>query len=48
MQWLLGATMEVTTLGNPGEIETINPKRWTSKQRAVMVVAAEQCPQILE
>jgi hypothetical protein len=27
---LLGATMEVTTLENTGEIETINPKRWTS------------------
>jgi len=28
---LLGAVMEVTTLEDPGEIETINPKRWTSE-----------------
>jgi len=34
---LLGATMEVTTLEHPGEIETINPKRWTSEQGAVAV-----------
>jgi hypothetical protein len=45
---LLGATMEVTTLGNPGEIETINPKRWTSEQGAAAVVAAEERPRILE
>jgi hypothetical protein len=41
---LLGATMEVTTLENPGEIETINPKRWTSEQGAAAVVAAEEKP----
>ena len=29
---LLGATMEVTALEDAGEIETINPKRRTSKQ----------------
>jgi hypothetical protein len=40
--------MEVTTLENPTEIETINPKRWTSEQGAVAVVAAEQGPQIHE
>jgi len=45
---LLGATPEVTTLGNPGEIESINPMRWTSKQGAVAVVEAEEHPQILE
>ena len=45
---LLGATMEVTTLENPGEIETINPKHWTSAQGAAAVVAAEQRPRILE
>jgi len=37
-----GATMEVTTLEDPGEIETFNPKRWTSEQGAAAVVAAEQ------
>jgi hypothetical protein len=41
---LLGATMEVTTLEEPGEIETINPKRWTSEQGAAAVVAAEEEP----
>jgi len=41
---LLGATMEVTTLEDPGEIETINPKCWTSEQGAVAVVAAEEEP----
>jgi len=41
---LLGATMEVTTLEDPGEIETINPKRWTSEQGAAAVVAAEEEP----
>ena len=41
---LLGATMEVTTLKDPGEIETINPKSWTSKQGAAAVVAAEEEP----
>jgi hypothetical protein len=45
---LLGATMEVTTLENPGEIDTINPKRWTSEQGAVAVVVAEEHPRILE
>jgi hypothetical protein len=45
---LLGATMEVTTLDNPREIETINPKRWTSKQGAAAVVAAEERPRIFE
>ena len=45
---LLGATMEVTTLEDPGEIETINPKRWTSEQGAAAVVAAEERPRILE
>jgi len=41
---LLGATMEVTTLEDPGEIENINPKRWTSEQGAAAVVAAEEKP----
>jgi len=41
---LLGATMEATTLEDPGEIETINPKRWTSKQGAAALVAAEEEP----
>jgi len=45
---LLGATMGVTNLENPGEIETMNPKRWTSEQGAVAVVAAQLCPRILE
>jgi hypothetical protein len=45
---LLGATREVTTLENPGEIETINRNRWTSEQGAAAVVAAEECPRILE
>jgi len=45
---LLGATMEVTTLGNPGEIEIINPKGWTSEHRAAAEVAAEEHPRILE
>jgi hypothetical protein len=36
--------MEVTTLEDPGEIETINPKRWTSEQGAAAVVAAEVEP----
>jgi len=44
----LGGTMEVTTLENPGEIETINPKRWTSEQGAAAVVAAEERPRIVE
>jgi hypothetical protein len=41
---LLGATMEVTTLEDPGEIETINPKGWTSEQGAAAVVAVEEEP----
>jgi len=41
---LLGATMEVTTLEDRGEIETINPKRWMSEQGAAVVVAAEEEP----
>jgi len=41
---LLGATMEVTTLEDPGEIETIKPKRWTSEQGAAAVVAADEEP----
>jgi len=45
---LLGATIEVTTLENPGEIETINPKRWTSEQGAAAVVAAAERSRILE
>jgi hypothetical protein len=45
---LLGATMEVTTLENAGEIETINPKCWTSEQGAAAIVAAEERPGIFE
>jgi hypothetical protein len=45
---LLGATVEVTTLENPGEIETINQKRGTSEQGAAAVAAADECPRILE
>jgi len=41
---LLGATMEVTALEDAGEIETINPKRRTSKQWAAAVVAADKEP----
>jgi hypothetical protein len=41
---LVGATMEVTTLEDPGEIENINPKRWASEQGAAAVVAAEEEP----
>jgi len=41
---LLGATMEFTTLEGPGEIETINPKCWTSGQGATAVIAAEAEP----
>jgi hypothetical protein len=44
----LGSTMEVTTLENPGEIETTNPKHWTSEQGAAAVVAAEVRPRILQ
>jgi len=40
--------MEVTTLENAGEIETINPKHWTSEQGAAAVVGAEARSQILE
>jgi hypothetical protein len=36
--------MEVTSLEDQDEIETINPKRWTSKQGAAAVVAAEEEP----
>jgi len=39
---LLGATMEVTTLEDPGEIETVNQKRRTSEQGAAAVVVAEE------
>jgi hypothetical protein len=42
------ATMEVTTSENAGEIETINPTRWTSEQGAVVVVTEEYHPRILE
>jgi len=45
---LLGATMEVTTLDNPGEIDTSDPKHWTSEKGAAAVVAAEKRPRILE
>jgi hypothetical protein len=45
---LLGATMKVITLENPGESETINPKGWTSKKGALAVVAAEQQSSIVE
>jgi len=41
---LLRATMEVTTLEDPGEIETINRKRWMSEQGATAVVTAEEEP----
>jgi len=41
---MLGATMEVTTLEDPGETETIIPKRWTSEQAAAAVVPAEGEP----
>jgi len=40
--------MEVTTVGNPSDIETLNPKRWTSEQKAAEVVAATEHPWILE
>lgn len=36
--------MAVTTLEDPGEIETTNPKRWTSVHGAVAVVVAEKEP----
>jgi hypothetical protein len=36
--------MELTTLEDPGEIETTNPKLWTSKQGAAVVVVAEEEP----
>ena len=36
--------MVVTTLEDPGEIETMNPKRWMSEQGAAAVVAAEEEP----
>jgi hypothetical protein len=45
---LPGATMVFTTLENPGDIETINPNRWTSEQGAAGEVAAEEHPQIHE
>jgi hypothetical protein len=45
---LLGATMEGTALENPGEIDTINRKRWTSEQGAAVVVEAKQHHRILE
>ena len=38
---LQGATMEVTILEEPVEIETINPKRRTSEQGASALVGAE-------
>jgi len=40
--------MAVTTLGNPGEIETINGKGWTSEQGVAAVSVAEEQPQILQ
>jgi len=40
--------MKVNNLANSGEIETINPKSWTSEQGAVVVDAAEGDPRILE
>jgi hypothetical protein len=40
--------MEVTAWENPSEIETINPKRWTSEQGAAAVVAAVEYPRIIE
>jgi hypothetical protein len=43
MQWLLRATMEVTTLEDLGKID-YQPKRWTSEQGAAAVVAAEEEP----
>jgi len=36
--------MQVTTLRDPGEIETIYPKRWTSEQGTAAVVTAEEEP----
>jgi len=36
--------MEVTTLDDPADIETINSKRWTSEEGAAVVVAAEEEP----
>ena len=45
---LQGASMKVNNLANSGEIETINPKSWTSEQGAVVVDAAEGDPRILE
>lgn len=35
-------------MGIPGEIVTINPKRWMSEQGAVAVVVAEEHPRIVE
>ena len=37
---LLRATMKVTTLKIPGEIKTLNPKGWVSKEGAVAVLTA--------
>jgi hypothetical protein len=45
---LLAATMEITTWEKPGEIDTINPKRWMSKKGAAAVDVAEERPQSLE
>jgi hypothetical protein len=36
--------MEVTTLDDPSEIETINPNHWTREQGAAAVVAPEEEP----
>jgi len=40
--------MVVTTFEDPGEIETVNPKPWTSKQGAAAVFGAEEHPRILQ
>jgi len=40
--------MEVTTLENPAEIGTINPRHRTSEQGAAAVVGAEERLRILE
>jgi len=41
MHWLLGATVEVTTLEDPGEID-YQPKHWMNEQGAEAAVAAEE------
>jgi len=45
---LLGATMEVTTFEDPGEIGIINPIGWTSQKGAAAVVAGEERPRMVE